>query len=238
MKKLVLSTAFAMAVSGLAFAQGSVNWGSIPTSAMSAQTNSTAYSPFFPGYGTPSSGAVGATTGAASLGTGYYYALLYTSYSGSQATIPTLASLFTWQNAGLQASNSPVAFLAGDLTPVSPTTQATVPWAAGTTDSIVLAGWSANLGSTWGAVSNMLANWSTDMIAHAFFGVSATGYIAPNSANPGGSVFAGPGQTYGLPIDSLNTQLYALPVVPEPATMALVGLGGLSLMLFRRQRKN
>jgi hypothetical protein len=34
----------------------------------------------------------------------------------------------------------------------------------------------------------------------------------------------------------MNPPLYLTPV-PEPATPTLAGLGGLSLMLFRRQRK-
>ena len=40
----------------------------------------------------------------------------------------------------------------------------------------------------------------------------------------------------GLPIDSLNTQLYFIIPVPEPGTMALAALGGLSLLAFRRKK--
>jgi hypothetical protein len=32
-------------------------------------------------------------------------------------------------------------------------------------------------------------------------------------------------------------QLYLLPVAPEPGTLALAGLGGLTLFLFRRRQK-
>ena len=202
---------------------------------MTAQTNSTAYSPLF-GGGTPvAAGTVGSTSTAAN---GFYYELLYTSFSGSQATIPSLSALGTWGDTGLSAANNSIA---GRLAPAAATGSATVPWNAGTTDSIVLVGWSANLGATWGAVSNVLQNWSTpaNQIANAFFGVSSTGYITPFAAgvSPGATVFASsPIAGTGLPIYSLNTQLYLLPVtVPEPATMALVGLGGLSLMLFRRR---
>jgi hypothetical protein len=233
MKKLVLTTACALAVTGAAFAQGTVSFSTISPAAMTAQTNSTAYSPLL-GGGATGSGAVGATGTAYA---GYYYELLYTTYSGSQATIPTLASLLAWNDTGLGATN---ASSAGHLVPIAGSTDATVPWATGNTDSIVLVGWSADLGTTWGVVSNELANSTYAAVLagqQGFFGVSTTGFIAAGGANPGATVFNNaPVAGTGTPIFSLNTQLYLLPV-PEPTTLALAGLGGLSLLLFRRQRK-
>jgi hypothetical protein len=57
-----------------------------------------------------------------------------------------------------------------------------VPWAVGTTDNIVLVGWSDNLGATWGTVSNELATGSFVGVlagANGFFGISVAGYMAP-----------------------------------------------------------
>jgi hypothetical protein len=236
MKKLALTSVCALAMTGAAFAQGFVNWGSISFANVTAQTNSTQYSPFFGGAAT-GSGAVGLTGGAAS--TGFYYELLDTTYNGSGSipTIANLAALLTWQDSALGATNSNTA---GRLTVINPNAGAPVPWAAGVTNSIVLAGWSANMGTTWGVVSNELAHQTYG--ANSFFGITTTGFIAAGSSSvAGATVFNnGPVAGTGTPIQSLNTQLYLLPsiVVPEPATMALVGLGGLSLMLFRRQRKN
>jgi hypothetical protein len=240
MKKLALTTVCALVVSGVALAQGgNVTWSAIPTSYMSAQTNTTQYSPFFGGAALVG-GAVGKTTGAASLGTGYYYELLYTTYSGSQASITSLAALLSWSDTGLGATNNPTGLGAGYLSPIAPTTQATVPWAAGSTDSIVLVGWSANLGTSWAAVAQSLTNGTyiaTLAGQNGFLGISTTGYLSPNTAPAAGAtVFAPTATQNGLPIYSLNTQLYLLPI-PEPATLALAGLGGLSLLLFRRQRK-
>jgi hypothetical protein len=232
MKKLALTTVCALAMTGAAFAQGNVNWSVISPAAMTAQTNSTQISPLFGGAANVG-GAVGNTALAAG---GFYYELLYTTYSGTQATIPTLAALLSWSDTGLSANNS--ASSAGKLVPIANTGAAQVPWSPGTTDSIVLVGWSANLGTTWGSVSNVLVNWNNNMPG-AFFGVSTTGYITPfsTSTSPGATVFASaPVAGTGTPIYSLNTPLYLLPV-PEPASLAIAGLGGLSLLLFRRQRK-
>jgi hypothetical protein len=49
MKKLVLTTACALALAGSGFAQGFVNWGSISFANVTAQTNGTTYSPLFGG---------------------------------------------------------------------------------------------------------------------------------------------------------------------------------------------
>jgi hypothetical protein len=120
---------------------------------MTAQTNS---GQLYLGGGSTGFGTIG-NTAPANTGLKYYYELLYnTSFTGSQVPVPDSASLFggTWLDTGLTATNSNAA---GFLVPVNPTTTAVVPWASGTTNNIMLVGWSANLGTSWLIVSNELA---------------------------------------------------------------------------------
>jgi hypothetical protein len=238
MKKLVLTTVCALAVAGSAFAQGNINFTLSPANA-TALTNSTAYSPLF-GGGTTGGGASGKT--AAGVGGTFVYELLYSStftgvqLAGASAPSNNFAVLFggTWQDTGLKATNATgVGQIAGNPANVG----AQVPWSPGTTDNIVLVGWSINLGSTWSAVSNTLATQSYG-IGNFFFGVSATGFVTPQttSTSPGSTVFGTAATAAGLPINALNMQLFLLPPVPEPSTMALAGIGGLAVLLFRRRK--
>lgn len=232
MKKILLTSACLLAVTGAAFAQGKLAWNIITPAAMTAQTNSSTYSPLFGGGEAVVGGSVGST---AATPSGFYYELLYTSFTGSQAVQPTsLDALASWSDAGLSAVNGS----AGRLSPVNAGTSVTVPWAAGTTQSVMLVGWSANLGTTWAQVLATLQNPEllAAVVGNAYFGMSNTGYIAAGGADPGSTVFATAPNAQGLPIYSLNTQLYLIPPVPEPTTIALAALGGASLLLFRRRK--
>jgi len=240
MKKLVLTSLCVIAAAGSVLAQGNVKWDTIPFNAMTAQTNSTTYSTIVgnsAGLAT-GSGAAGATSVAAA---GFYYELLYSAFSGSQATKPTtLSGLATWSDAAIGATNATAS--AGRLVPINGTAGMQVPWSPGTTSSIVLVGWSANLGTTWTAVQSKLNDWSNQFVANSFFGVSNTGFITTlsTSTSPGASVFGTASTAQGLPISSLNTQLFILSSsapVPEPTTLALAGLGSAVLLMFRRRNK-
>ena len=75
-----------------------------------------------------------------------------------------------------------------------------------------------------------------------FFGISVTGYLNPAPAgNFGSAVFSASQNANGLPINNIASpmQLYHLPltpITPEPSTIALAGLCGLTLFLFRRRK--
>ena len=232
MKKLVITIGCVLAVTGAAFAQGTVNWSTISFANVTAQTNATEISPLFGGAAT-GTGTVGATAGSALGGTGFYYELLYTG-GANPAPIPgSIASLLSWSDTGLQASNNPTTL--GRLSVMNGNAGAIVPWSTGTTDNIVLVGWSANLGATWGAAESILTN-SATFPANSFLGFTTSGYVTTlaTTTSPGSAVFGAP-TIEGTPIVSLLTQLYALPV-PEPTTMALAGLGGLAMLLIRRRK--
>jgi hypothetical protein len=242
MKKLIATSVCALALCGAASGQSTLNWASIHVPWMTAQTNSTAYSPL-QGGGISGGGSQGAMASASS-GLVYYFELLYTPYTGTQLATPvSLSELNSWQETGLMATNGNIP---GRLTPIAGSTAATVPWTVGVTNNIMMVGWSANLGSTWSEASALLNNWSSSagaLIDTAYFGMSTTGYIAAGDANPGVPVFGPAPTSFGLPIFSPNTQLYALSLddlivsVPEPGTLALLGLGG-ALLLIRHRRKH
>lgn len=111
-------------------------------------------------------------------------------------------------------------------------------WAAGTYNNIVLVGWSANLGTTWAEVSaELIATYfGASFPANAFFGESMIGYLTPNEASPGAAIFGSAADANGLPIYNPATDPMVLYPSPEPSTLALAGLGGLSLWLFRRRK--
>lgn len=244
MKKLVLTSICTLAVASGAFAQGAITWANIGAGFVTSVTNSTQYSPLFGGGATGSGGS--SATGV--IGSGYYYELLFTSYTpgGPAASQPTtLSQLATWTDTGLEATNGTVG---GRLATINPNADYNITGFSdalntpNSTNSIMLVGWSANLGSTYAAAIASLN--SLNFVGQGFFGMSSVGYIQglASGTSPGASPFAGGANTgAGHPIYNSATgggtpmQLLAIPV-PEPGTIAMAALGGLSLLAFRRKK--
>jgi hypothetical protein len=98
----------------------------------------------------------------------------------------------------------------------------------GTTYSIALLGWSSNLGTTWSSIVSQYTG-------NAWNAAGNFGYVI-SSVNPANGA---PGITLTAMFPNSSLTLYSVAPagVPEPATIALAGLGGLS-MLFLRRRKS
>lgn len=92
----------------------------------------------------------------------------------------------------------------------------------GTTYTIAIVGWSSSLGNSWDQVSSEYS--SDNWIAHGYFGFEV-GLVDPNGSVPGNI----PNSIWGN-----NTLVLYSTVVPEPTTLALTGLGALSIFLRRR----
>lgn len=237
-------------MTGAAFGQANLVTFSPSHSTIVAETNATVYSPLFGGGNTGGGSLATTATPATSGGLNFDYELLYQTQSGYQV-LATDTHVWdgTWTDSGLSATNSNSFAGQGALASVGPTATS-VAWNNPTTNSIVLVGWSTDLGSTWAGVSNILAALALGNTAplvaadpsgaEAFFGESSFGYIQPTvSPASGAGIFGTSAGPNGLPIGNpagSDMILYLLPV-PEPTTMALAGLGGLAMLLFRRQRK-
>jgi hypothetical protein len=100
-------------------------------------------------------------------------------------------------------------------------------WAVGVDQNYMLAGWdAANNGTTWNSA------WLTGLPAAGWFGTSAVAHgVAGGAASgvtiPALNIFGG--------VPSLTTG-FILEPVPEPTTMALVGLGAAAMLIFRRRK--
>jgi hypothetical protein len=103
---------------------------------------------------------------------------------------------------------------------------------SGAAQTFVILGWSANIGSTLSALTTWYNNGNP--ATSGFIGESAvSGVITPSV---GGVSLTAPitGTTTGLIPGFTLGQVIA--PTPEPATLALAGLSGASLLLFRRRK--
>ena len=240
MKKLILTTIFSVAGLSHCFSQGAIILNT--TSALVTTNN-----------GVASGAAAGAAT--------YYYAVLDMTLSqynalngGQQASVTNLFSpstLALWTYSGVNGNNVSLhaGGIAGNATAngnvasnwAQPTQNGSYTTAS-SYDYYLIAGWSANEGTSWGTVSNELATSTWNVTGTgSWFGVSALAYnyagYSPGGTPGAVSVWATSAAT-GLAGSGGITGLVLTPItaVPEPSTMALAALGGASLLLFRRRQ--
>ena len=222
MKKILLTIALA-ASSTLLFGQGSIIFENISSALGNYVTNV--------GVGT-----ISLTPTSGSAPSAYYNTLLIAAYGGAApADNPTAAgwSQAIVANSGAHlgqlllgnnwtVAGSMVGPMAASYTDLSGTT-------ASSDEYYMLVGWSSNEGITWAAVDTLLTG--AGLTPGGFFGYSPVGtaLLGP-TGGPGVSMFAsGSGITGGITLMSTTT-------IPEPSTLALAGLGSLSLLLFRRRK--
>jgi hypothetical protein len=222
MKKLILATVLATCAVASTQAQGLIIFSS---STQNLSTNNTAPQ-------------LGATASGKLLGAGNYYFALFFS-----ATATTVGGT---QTGAIQGTNGVYAFndnnwtavsgvatntgTSGRFTAAAPNADGstTIPTiAAGSSAEFVVIGWSASLGTS---LSQVMGDYNS---ANGFIGQSAvSGAI---STGNGGNLPT-PNLFGGIAPQLQAFQLGSVVATPEPATLALAGLSGASLLLFRRRK--
>jgi hypothetical protein len=188
------------------------------------------------GGSSPVSGkAYGSGTGA------FYYELLIASPSIATTAnnITSAANLALWSDSGVSGVSGATSLHSGWIT--SATSASATGWAAPGVNydnemAYIIVGWSASEGTSWSAVSALLSG--SGLVNGGYFGTTAVSYNyagGGTSLLPAVNLWINPSGTTGYGVQS-GLVLNQVTVVPEPCTMALLGLGGLSLLVIRRRK--
>jgi hypothetical protein len=190
----------------LGYSQGTVNFTTIASS-----------------YLVSTNDGVGDVGGTATAAGSYYYALLTQTYTGAASSTINANPLTTWTFSGAMATNSTLR--AGGINGGS---QAIAGWTPGSTAYVEIVGWSADMGTTWAAAEALIS--AGNLTAADFWGHSVVGYVVSGGAGtppgPANTLFTANGISGGFQLTN----------VPEPTTIALIGIGGLGLAMIRRRK--
>jgi hypothetical protein len=234
MKKLA-ATLCLTALATAAFAQGTVNTSNGGTTLFRTNSIATGGTSGNTANGAPSAGGIGG---------GFQYAVL-TAPSTVTAVDASLQGLLSapWSDTGLRMTNATLAS-GGRINGPSGVNGQANNWAPGASQSFIVIGWSFGEGASWAEVASKLAGatlsngaWSGGgLVDKGFLGASTiqVGAAGPPDGSAPFALFGAGASAGGTPITTPTT-LWVVNI-PEPTSMALVGLGLGALVIFRRRK--
>jgi hypothetical protein len=228
MKKTILTLAMAVGCVAASYGQGTVLFATTANAGTKVSTNSV--------VGGPATGLISATPAT------YYFALFYsqtgsTSVGGkATATVGGTTGYAFSDSANWSFVFSGVSTALGKFSGAQNSDgSVTVPVAAAGTAELVAIGWSANIGSSISDLQAFL-NGTDNGVTTGWVGQSAVASIIMGNA-PGTSGSQSPVSLFGTGAGQVGGMVLGEVVTtPEPTSLALAAMGGLSLLALRRKK--